>query len=117
MLGFLDGGPKYDVFKKSRLMVHPAIYDSGGMAAAEGMAWGLPGVSFDLEALQTYYPKGMLKTEPGDLDGFATNVLRLITDGECFRKTSLDALALVREHWDWRARTDDIYREVFDSDE
>ena len=43
------------------MVVHPAIFDSGGMAAAEAMAWGLPGVSFDLPALKTYYPQGMIK--------------------------------------------------------
>ena len=31
------------------------------MAAAEAMAWGLPGVSFDLESLKTYYQKVWLK--------------------------------------------------------
>ena len=48
LLGFKDGEEKYEIFKQSKIVVHPATYDSGGMAAAEGMAWGLPGVSFEV---------------------------------------------------------------------
>jgi glycosyltransferase involved in cell wall biosynthesis len=32
MLGFLDGEEKISVFRASRLVVHPSLYDSGGMA-------------------------------------------------------------------------------------
>ena len=34
LLGFKDGSEKYAVFKQSKIIVHPAIFDSGGMAAA-----------------------------------------------------------------------------------
>ena len=74
LLGFLNGAEKFNVFKQSKMILHPATYDSGGMAPAEAMAWGLPGVSFNLEALKTYYPKGILKTECFDLDAFANNI-------------------------------------------
>ena len=70
LFGFKDGYEKLKIFKDSRVVVHPAIYDSGGMAACEAMACGLPGVSFDLPALKTYYPKGMLKTPCYDLEAF-----------------------------------------------
>ena len=80
MFGFRDGEEKYQIFKESKVIVHPAIYDSGGMAAAEAMAWGLPGVSFDLEALRSYYPKGMVKVPEGDREAFAGAVLKLLED-------------------------------------
>ena len=61
LLGFRDGIEKIEIFKQSRVVVHPATYDSGGMAACEAMTCGLPGVSFDLDSLRSYYPKGMIK--------------------------------------------------------
>jgi glycosyltransferase involved in cell wall biosynthesis len=61
--GFMVGEPKYKIFSNSKIVVHPATYDSGGMASAEALAFGLPGVSFDLESLSTYYPQGFLKTK------------------------------------------------------
>lgn len=109
LLGFKDGEEKYEIFKQSKIILHPAIYDSGGMAAAEGMAWGLPGVSFDLEALKTYYPKGMLKTKCFDFQDFANNIIELLVNKELYNKLSKDSLDLTREEWDWRKRAEVIY--------
>jgi len=100
LLGFKDGEEKYKIFKQSKVVVHPATYDSGGMAAAEAMAWGLPGVSFDLEALKTYYPKGMLKTQCYSLETFAENINKLLEDKELYNKISQDAISQIKE-WDW----------------
>lgn len=108
LLGFKDGKEKYEVFKQSKIVVHPAIYDSGGMAAVEAMAWKLPGVSFDLEALKTYYPKGMLKVSIGDLETFANNIIKLLNDQQLYTKTREDAIAWAKE-WDWDKRTEEIF--------
>lgn len=107
LFGFKDGVEKLRIFKDSRVVVHPAVYDSGGMAACEAMACGLPGVSFDLPALRTYYPKGMLKTSCYDLKAFAENILKLLNDEKLYRKTSKDALDWAKE-WDWDERADQI---------
>lgn len=112
LLGFKYGQDKYEIFKQSKIIVHPATYDSGGMAAAEGMAWGLPGVSFDLEALKTYYPKGMIKTPIGNLTLFANNILKLLNDEGLYDKTKEDAVTLIREEWDWDKRAEDIIQKV-----
>lgn len=114
LLGFRDGQDKYEVFKQSKIMVHPATYDSGGMAAAEGMAWGLPGLSFDLEALKTYYPKGMIKTEINNMEKFAQNILRLLSDEDLYDKTSKEAHDLIMESWDWKKKSVDIYNQFIE---
>jgi glycosyltransferase involved in cell wall biosynthesis len=113
LFGFLDGPEKYKIFKNSSIVVHPATYDSGGMAAAEAMAWGLPGVSFDLEALKTYYPKGMIKTKCFDLRLFADNIVKLKNDKILFRQTSHDAKNLVETVWSWPIRCLQIYEKSF----
>jgi glycosyltransferase involved in cell wall biosynthesis len=109
LLGFKDGSEKYEIFKQSKIVVHPATYDSGGMAAAEGMAWGLPGVSFDLEALKTYYPKGMVKTEINNIEQFAENIMELLDNMEYHTKISKEARDLIVEVWDWNKRAENIY--------
>ncbi len=115
LLGFKDGEEKYEVFKNSRIVIHPATYDSGGMAAAEAMAWGLPGVSFDLEALRTYYPKGMVKVTKGDLNRFALEILNLLSDKNRYLKEANDARKLIVDEWDWDKRTQFIYSRVMDN--
>ena len=112
LAGFMDGPKKFEIFKQSRLVLHPATFDSGGMAAAEAMAWGLPGVSFDLKALKTYYPKGMLKTNCFDTEEFAENIISLLFDPFKYRAMSLEALQLVKEKWEWNNRAKDIYAQA-----
>lgn len=113
LFGFQSGQNKYNIFKESKIVLHPAIYDSGGMAAAEAMAWGLPAISFDLEALKTYYPQGMIKTPIGDYQAFADNILKLIDDQKLYRHTSQQALELIRKVWDWSKRSQNIYHQIF----
>lgn len=112
ILGFLTGQQKFKIFKKSKIFVHPAIYDSGGMSAAEAMAWGLPGVCFDLEALKTYYPKGMIKTECFNITKFADNILLLLNNKELYTKLSKEALDLVLKNWDWNKKACFIYNNI-----
>jgi len=111
LFGFKDGVEKLRIFKDSKVVVHPAIYDSGGMAACEAMACGLPGVSFDLPALKTYYPKGMLKTPCFDLKAFAENILKLLNDANLYKKTGKDALDLAEE-WDWDKRAEELLEAI-----
>ena len=113
LFGFKSGKEKYEIFKQSKIVVHPAIYDSGGMAAAEAMAWGLPGVSFDLESLKTYYPKGMVKTPCGDYKIFAQNIILLLSNPKIYNKISNNALELVRNVWDWNKRSNKLYFKIF----
>lgn len=104
LLGFLDGKEKFSIIKRSKVVVHPAIYDSGGMAMCEAMACRLPGVSFDLPALKTYYPHGVIKVPCFDKGAFAKCILRLLEDGELYETVSEEALSLALE-WDWNRRT------------
>lgn len=115
LLGYRDGPEKYAIFKESRVIVHPATYDSGGMAAAEAMAWGLPGVAFDLPALETYYPRGMLKARRGDLDDFAGQILQLLRDGDLHDRLARQARELIVGTWDWRRRAEAI-RQVIETE-
>ncbi|MFB0544403.1 MAG: glycosyltransferase family 4 protein, partial [Asgard group archaeon] len=111
LFGFKDGVEKLKIFRDSKVVVHPAIYDSGGMAACEAMACGLPGVSFDLPALRTYYPKGMLKTTCYDLKKFAENILSLLSDDGLYMKKAKDALSWARE-WDWNRRAEELLEAI-----
>jgi len=110
LLGFMDGEKKFEVFKQSKVMVHPATYDSGGMAAAEGMAWRLPGVSFDLEALKTYYPQGMVKIPCYDEQLFADTVLRLLSDNDFYEEQAKLAHELILNVWDWKRRAEFVWQ-------
>lgn len=101
--GFRDGVEKYKIIKSARVVVHPAIYDSGGMASAEALCCALPGVSFDLPSLRSYYSRGWIKAAPGNLEEFTNCVHRLLSDPKLYAETSKEAYAAGLE-WDWDNR-------------
>ncbi len=113
LLGFVSGSKKYRIFRDSKIVVHPAVFDSGGMSAAEAMAWGLPGVSYDLEALKTYYPQGMIKTPCFDQSKFAANIIKLLKNRNYYQSISDEALALINTKWNWSTRLDPVYKNIF----
>lgn len=101
--GFRDGVEKYKIIKSARVVVYPAVFEVGGMASAEALCCGLPGVSFDLPPLRVYYPRGWLKAPPGDFAGLADCIHRLLADEKLYAETSKEAYAAGLE-WDWNAR-------------
>jgi len=113
MLGFLTGKSKYQIFSNSKIVVHPATYDSGGMSAAEAMAFGLPLVSYNLEALKTYYPIGVLKTKCFSKRQFAKNIIKLLSNKALYSKLSNQSKKLIESNWDWQERSQQIYQQLF----
>lgn len=112
IFGFLIGDPKYKIFADSKIVVHPATYDSGGMASAEAMAFGLPGVSFDLESLKTYYPVGFLKSKCFSTQDFSNNIVKLLSDKTLYDRLSRESLNLIKSEWNWTKRARDIYSSI-----
>lgn len=107
LFGYVYDGPaKYRIFSQSQIVVHPSLYDSGGMAAAEAMAFGLSAVGFDLPAYQSYYPRGMIKVPLGDLSAFADAIIYLLTRSSARRQLGQTARKWVSAScsWDTRAR-------------
>lgn len=113
LFGYLfDGVKKNNIFRQSKIVVHPAVYDSGGMAAAEAMAFGLPGVGFDLEALKSYYPQGMLKAKLGDVDDFADKIINLLTNKKIYQELSKEARELIKSEWGWENRCNQFLNKI-----
>lgn len=108
LLGFIDGENKYKIFRESKIILHPALYDSGGMSAAEGMAFGLPAIGFDLPHLIEYYSKGMLKARIGNLKDFAMKIVELLENENLYNRISNDAIELTSKEWSWDKRVREI---------
>jgi glycosyltransferase involved in cell wall biosynthesis len=73
------------------------------MAAAEGMACGLPVVRFDIPALKVAYPKGTLVVPLRDCEKFADAAITLLDDVNLYDKVRKEALELVKS-WDWNEK-------------
>ena len=109
LFGYLhDGDKKYSIFQRSYIVVHPSFYDSGGMAAAEAMAFGLPCVGFDLKAFQYYYPKGFIKVPTYDSTLFAHTIISLFQNKLLYKKIAAEAKDMVLKNYSWENKTADI---------
>ncbi|MCL5070638.1 MAG: glycosyltransferase [Actinobacteria bacterium] len=109
LTGYLfDGEEKYRIFSQSKVVVHSAFYDSGGMASAEAMAFGLPCVGFNLKSFNSYYPKGMIKIQIGDLEDFAGKILALLSNEIKRKKIGNTALDMINARWSWDTRAQEI---------
>lgn len=103
-----DGNQKYKIFSQSKLVVHPAFFDSGGMAAAEAMAFGLPCVGFNLESYKSYYPRGMVKVELGNLQKFADAILNLLQTKRLREQIGKEGQDMINKNWSWDQRIDQL---------
>lgn len=99
-----DGDEKYRIFAKSKIVVHPAFYDSGGMASAEAMAFGIPCVGFNLKSYKSYYPRGMVKVGAGDLNAFAETIVKLLRETQFRTRIGGEAEEMIRKNWAWEKR-------------
>lgn len=116
LFGYVFDGPKkYKIFSQSKMVVHPSFYDSGGMASAEAMAFGLPAVGFNLKAYKSYYPKGMIKVKTGDLDAFATEILKLLENEGERKKLGKAARKMIEENWSWDERAGEVLTKILNS--
>lgn len=113
LFGYLfDGSKKYALFSQSKIVVHPAFYDSGGMASAEAMAFGLPCVGFNLPAYKFYYPKGMLQAQVGNISGFAANVIKLLENPKLRVKIGTEAEDEILKNWSWDTRAREVLERI-----
>lgn len=113
LFGYVFDGPKkYGIFSRSKIVVHPSFYDSGGMASAEAMAFGLPCIGFNLKAYEFYYPKGIVKVKIGDIDAFAKVILKFLDDSKYRKKIGYEALQMIKENWSWEKRADEVFKKI-----
>lgn len=113
LFGYLFDGPKkYKVFSQSKIVLHPSFYDSGGMASAEAMAFGLPGIAFDLKSYKSYYPYGMIKIEKGDLALFAKKIIFLLKHSDTRRNLGREAKDWVFKDLSWDKRSGEVLRKI-----
>ena len=113
LFGYLFDGPeKYSIFAKSKIVVHPAFYDSGGMASAEAMTFGLPCIGFNLKSYESYYPKGMVKVKTSDLDAYAAKILMLLKDKSLRERIGKEGKEMIYKNYSWDSRAQEILGQI-----
>ncbi len=113
LFGYLFDGPsKYKVFAQSQIVVHPAFFDSGGMASAEAMAFDIPLIAFNLPAYNSYYPKGVIKVSTGNLDAFANTIVDLSNHASKRHRIGKQAGQFIHECYSWENRARQVLSQL-----
>lgn len=109
-IGYQNGQDKYNIFKKSKIFLHLSTYDSGGMAAAEAMGYGIPVIGYDLESFTTYYQKGMKKCS--STRDVADSIMQMLTSYNTWEYYSKEAYQYAKEKWTWKKRAKQIKKRI-----
>lgn len=105
--GFLSGSDKYQMIKKSKLLVFPSHYESFGMVALEALACGVPVVAYDLEIYKEIYADKLITVPKGNTVALAkaiTGNLNRFQDSEF-----VDALVQFSKMFDFRGTAQKIF--------
>lgn len=112
MAGFMDGRAKYQVFKSSRIFLMPSTYETGTMAAVEGMAAGLPVLAYDQEGYRHAYREGLIAGAPiGDFKALAPVVVEYLQD-DALRSTASAAALREAARWAWPVRSEWLWADL-----
>jgi glycosyltransferase involved in cell wall biosynthesis len=115
--GFIDDATRNALLTTADVAVYPSTYEPFGIVALEAMAAGTPVVVADVGGLAEIVVHGVngLKAYPGDADSLADNVLTLLHQPQLAAQLAEQALADVRDCYDWAGiaeGTDRVYQEV-----
>lgn len=95
---------KKKIFTKTKILLHSAIYDTGGMAALECMSYGIPAISYDLKGLKETYPIGMKKIKPFNREYFAKSINELLENKYNNYYSLKKETIMLSKEWDWKKR-------------
>jgi len=111
-LGYVNNEEKYQIYRSSRLFVHPTVYDNNGMVAAEALCTGLPVVMNDLDNLKSVYTTGCIKSDFSDHETTAQTIARHLNDPHAYKnlKPTPEDIHSLRLHWDWANRCTEFHR-------
>lgn len=109
LLGYM-GIERFDIFKKSKIVLYPSTYDHFSFGPVEAMACGCPMIAFNLSVMAKMEGlKGCALVHDFDTDVFAGAILDYIV-GRWVVK-SVEAVKYAQT-WDWKVRAPKVLEQI-----
>ena len=104
-LGWVDDAARVDLLAAASLYAFPSVYEGFGLPPVEAMAAGVPVVASRAGALPEVCRDGADLVDPGDVDGFAAAIVRVLGDDD-HRAALVDRGRRVAASYDWATATE-----------
>ena len=102
------------LMQAARVFVYPSLYEGFGLPPAEAMACGIPTIASNSSSLPEIVGTAGLLVDPGDIEGLALAIDRVVTDTTL--ATELSAKGPLRvKRFDWGSAAIAMNRLFFDS--
>ena len=104
-LSYLPDDRAYSMIKSAQVFITPSYEEGFGISMLEAQFLGRPVVAWHLPVFDEIFKKGMVKVKVGDLERFAREVVRLLTDNNFYQKFSKEAVVNAKQYdWDKSVR-------------
>ena len=112
-LGPKHGDEKYDLLKKSKIMIFPCHFESFGIVYLDAISVGTPAVEYDLPCF-TDHKYGVLKISFKNNKAFAEGLKKLLVDDNLHQKFAREGYRYSKEFsWDKTAEQfENIFRSI-----
>ncbi|MBL7197099.1 MAG: glycosyltransferase family 4 protein [Candidatus Omnitrophica bacterium] len=107
--GFKYGDEKYQLLKKSKVLIFPSYFESFGIVYLDAISVGVPVVEYDLPCFADH-KYGVIKVPFKDNYAFAQNLRSLLTNENLYKKLCFEGYHYSQEFsWDKTAKSLDQY--------
>jgi len=102
------------LYNQADIFVYTSLFEGFGFPPLEAMSCGLPVICSGSSSMGEVAGDAGILVEPGNIDGFADNILRALSDRSLLEKLSLDSLKRAEKFsWEQTARkTLAVYRKA-----
>ena len=96
LLGSLEDKEAFLIVASSRLFVFPSHEEGFGIVICEAMALGVPVVAYELPAYEYTFKKGITTILRYNIELFAENIVKLLTDGTRYKEQIIVGAEIVK---------------------
>jgi glycosyltransferase involved in cell wall biosynthesis len=109
--GRLEPAALFEHFQRSQVLLSPAQYEGFGITYVEAMSCGLPVIALNTGAAPEVIADGItgILVSPGDVEGLAGAIRRIISDQELLEKMSLAARERFNQFPAWAESMETIH--------
>lgn len=102
------------LYNQADIFVCTSLFEGFGFPPLEAMSCGLPVICSDSSSLSEVIGAAGILVGPGDIDGFADNIIKVLSDDELRERLSNDSLKRAEKFsWEQTAmKTLDVYKSI-----